>query len=340
MYTQSYRPKTFDDILGQDIVKKILKAVVKHPGRTPSKSFIFEGDFGIGKTVTARVFARALNKVDENIDIVGTRAYEELDSAVVGNVEFMRKIRDHMYTRDLKHEYRIYVFDEVQMASSASQSVLLRVIEDIKGRVFFIFCTTEKDKIIETLRSRSVELHFDPLEESDIKRGLVHIIQEEEIGFDEKIIDLIIRRSNGHYRNALIYLENYVLMGREGFLEYMIDSLYVLGSYFRGVFDGKEDISILDTIISKALVSYIMLDLEKFMYHFIRRGVFGQNKMYDSLGKNKVLAMFSFYVNNKGSVNSSNDLRSFLILLGRFFKRERIREDSRNDSRFTKREGH
>ena len=157
--------------LGHELVIKTLKCIVKNPSQSPH-SIILQGEFGTGKTTCSRILARALNcrnrksdgdacgecsvctcNIDESI------YYEEYDSAMVGSVDAIRNLRQSFYfNNDLG--WKIIVFDECHLMSKAAQSALLKVIEEVTDNIIFVFATTDIDKVLPTIRSRSLELRF------------------------------------------------------------------------------------------------------------------------------------------------------------------------------------
>lgn len=337
MYTQKYRPKGFKDIIGQDMAKRILKAIVSDPKRSPSKSIILEGSFGSGKTSLARVFGRELNSF-KGKDVSQTTWFNEMDSSVVGNVDFMRNFQDVLYMKGDSSYYRVYVFDEVQLASKQAQGALLKVIEEADADVFFIFCTTDIDQVKDTIRSRSIELHLDVLTDEEVRYGLEGVLAKEGVeDIPEDIMRMIIARSKGHYRDALIHLGVYVLLGGDEFRKYIVNTVPIIHSYFTSIFEGAENVDIIDSLVDNNVVNYIVDDLEYYVYRFLRKGALGGNKFYDAMGISKVYRMFSFYVSNRHNVSSDSDLKSLLLLMGRFFVHESKRSSQMQSTGFAKR---
>lgn len=180
MLTQEYRPKTFRDIEGQALPKKILKAIVKNPKDAP-RSLIFHGKYGTGKSSMARVFARALNcekpgveicmsctVCEEDIEI--SPYYREYDSAVMGSKSKLENIKDEFHY-SVSNGWRVINLEEIQVSSKKAQSVLLRTLEEITSDTFVVFCTTELDKVLDTIRSRSLEIEFKGVDKDYIKRN-------------------------------------------------------------------------------------------------------------------------------------------------------------------------
>ena len=229
MITQEARPKRFEEVAGQELVKDLLRAIVKNPQSAP-KSLILQGEYGTGKTTCARILARALNclyssKGDAcgecefcNTNIENTIYYEEVDSALIGHVSDIKDLRDTFYF-DKALGYKVIVLDEAQLMTPQAQSALLKVLEESITNIFFVLCTTHIDKILPTIRSRSLKLRFDLIKSEDIKNNLEKIIKNKQIDIKDDIIQLIVDRCQGHMRDAHMLLDEYLLLGEEQFIK-------------------------------------------------------------------------------------------------------------------------
>lgn len=216
-----------------------------------SHEFIAQGLIN-HNTTNARIFARALNCKNpkggepcgecsickENIE--STMFYDEYDSAIIGNVDTLRNLRDN-FTYSADTGYKIICLDEAHLISNVAQSALLKVLEETRGRIFFIICTTHIDKIIPTIRSRSLELRINLVPEINIIENLKQITEQENIQISDDILKLIAQRSGGHMRNAHMLLDQYILLGDE-FVEAVKPSrdmyLQLLINAIRGNKDG------------------------------------------------------------------------------------------------------
>lgn len=227
MLTQKYRPKTFDDICGQSLTIETLRAVSRHPEKSP-RVFIFHGSFGCGKTSSAQVLARALNCEDGAIskrpcglckvckdDLDFVPFYREFDCAEVGNVDKIRALKDEFFLDTSVCKYRVIVLDETQLVSRQGQSALLKTLEEMAGNFFVVFSTTDVDKIIPTIRSRSVELVFMKVSEDDIVGNLKKIVSAEKLEIKEETLRRIALHSRGHVRNAVMTLDKMLMIGNE-----------------------------------------------------------------------------------------------------------------------------
>ena len=240
MLSQELRPSTFEEMAGQDENKKILKAVIKSPEKAP-KCLIFAGAFGSGKTTSARILARALNNIkDKDYDLLSSQFYYEFDSTVIGNVETIRNLRDQFLV-SYGDYYRVIVFDETHMVSNAAQNALLKVLEEATGKVFFIMCTTEPNKLLPTIRSRSLELEFSTVPKEEIVKNLTTVSEQRSINLPDEIKLIIADRSAGHMRNAHMLLDKYLLLGEEDFKDSVRSSITLYCKYLVACYMNDKD---------------------------------------------------------------------------------------------------
>lgn len=284
MICQEYRPQTFSQVAGQTLIKDMLKAVVKNPINAP-KTLIMQGEYGTGKTTCARILSKALNCLNskngdacgecefckQNID--NSIFYEEFDSAMIGNVETIKSLRDTFYF-DKSLGWKVIVLDEAQLMTPQAQSALLKVLEDSISGIFFVMCTTNIDKILPTIRSRSLKLKFDLVKESDIIQNLNTIFENKQLEKDEDVISLIARRSNGHLRDAHILLDQYLLLGKESFMNSIRSSEDLYYKLILNAF--KHDINTCSTIINAMLnfpLSQLKQDFELIILNLIKGSI-------------------------------------------------------------------
>ena len=228
-------PKTFREVVGQELVKKCLLKICKEPEHAPH-IILLEGSFGLGKTIAAQIFARSINCPNKlsngdacgdpscpicGQDINDTIFYTEYDSAIVGNVDSIKELRNTFYF-GYTGGYKVIVLDEFQLCSKASQGALLKVFEQPDPNVFFIICTTDPDKLLPTIVSRSLVLCYNKVSSKDIEDYLLKIcnkyqdklqsLTEEELKEDLKLIAI---KSDGHIRNALMLLDKLFLLQKD-----------------------------------------------------------------------------------------------------------------------------
>lgn len=231
MLTQQSRPQTFKEVAGQELVKEVLKSIIRNPDKSP-RSIIIQGAYGTGKTTQARIFAKAVNcpnsKNQEpcnrpdcpvcSQDLDNSSFYTEYDSSIIGNVDTIKELRDTFYYNK-KGQYKVVVFDECHLASGKAQSALLKSIEEAPSGIFFIFATTHVNKILPTIRSRSLELQVTKVSVTDIVNNLRSVASKFNIEVDEQTLKIIAHKSNGHMRNAHMLLDLYSMLGKDKFIE-------------------------------------------------------------------------------------------------------------------------
>lgn len=217
LYRQ-YRPKTFDEVLGQDRVVNVLKNQVKN--NNFSHAYIFAGERGCGKTTCAKIFAKAINclhPVDgspclecENckaIDDESTIDIIEMDAASNRRIDDIRNLKDNVIYPPNKLKYKVYIIDEAHMITREAFNALLKIMEEPPSHLVFILATTEIDKIPNTILSRAQNFEFNKIEKSKIKEQISIILKDKDIEMENEAIDLIIRKAKGAMRDALSILD-------------------------------------------------------------------------------------------------------------------------------------
>lgn len=251
LLTQIARPRTIREVAGQDLAKQALLAMAKRPYDSP-RVLILHGTYGIGKTSLARAFARAVNckhQVDGDAcgkcdlcqaKIEDTPYYEEYDSSIIGNIEEIKRLRE-FFDYNSEDGYRIITIDEAHLLSRQAQSALLKVFEEVSSKVFFVLCTTEKDKLLQTIQSRSMDLRLSPIPDKAMKENLLKVAEDNNIEIEDSIIDLIVTRCEGHLRDAHLLLQNYTLLDKEDFLELVGTARKAYLGYYLYCYQGNMD---------------------------------------------------------------------------------------------------
>lgn len=240
MLSQELRPFDFSEMAGQEENIRILKAIINKPDQAP-KCIIFAGAFGSGKSTSARILARQLNNIkDRNFDLMNSQFYYEYDSTVIGNVETIKRLRDQ-FEISYGDYYRVIVFDECHAISNAAQNALLKVLEEAQGKIFFIMATTEPNKLLPTIRSRSLELEFRVVPRDSIIENLTQISERKNIPLSDEIKGLIADRSEGHMRNAHMIVDKYLLLGEKDFKESIQSAITWYCTFFIAIKQNKKN---------------------------------------------------------------------------------------------------
>jgi DNA polymerase-3 subunit gamma/tau len=221
VFARKYRPKTFDDVLGQDHVVRTLRNAIAQ--KRLAHAYLFVGPRGTGKTSTARILAKALNctdgpkadfdpEEDVCIEISEGRSLDvlEIDGASNNGVEQVRDLRESVRFAPARGQFKIFYIDEVHMLSNAAFNALLKTLEEPPPHVKFIFATTEANKILPTILSRCQRFDLRPIPTETIAQHLLHIATEEGIALEETAAWAIAKGADGGMRDAQSMLDQLV----------------------------------------------------------------------------------------------------------------------------------
>ena len=245
---RKYRPATFKSIVGQHALIRTLKNAVQ-TGRL-AHSYLFCGQRGVGKTTTARIFAKAINCEHLTADgepcneCESCRAFNEqrslniieMDAASNNSVDEIRSLTDQVLVPPIAGRYRVFIIDEVHMLSQAAFNAFLKTLEEPPSYVIFILATTEKQKILPTILSRCQKYDFQSITPSDIVEQLQYVADSEGYTTEAAGLNVIAQKSDGAMRDALSIFDQ-VAAASGGNITYqaVIDNLNILDYdyYFR-----------------------------------------------------------------------------------------------------------
>ena len=215
---RSYRPATFDEVVGQEPITTTLKNEMSRG--EPSHAYLFVGSRGTGKTTCAKLVAKAVNCLDlqegnpcnvclhcRGIEDGSLLDVSEIDAASNNRVDDIRLLRDEAVFTPGVANYRVYIIDEVHMLSTSAFNALLKTLEEPPAHVIFILATTEIHKLPATIISRCQRFDFQRIDSGIAALRLLEVARRESIELDEQAAQLIARLSDGSMRDALSLLD-------------------------------------------------------------------------------------------------------------------------------------
>jgi DNA polymerase III subunit gamma/tau len=338
---REWRPKTFDDVVGQKHITVTIKNQIRN-GRI-AHAYLLCGTRGTGKTSTAKILAKAVNCLNpkdgepcnecemcRKINAGTLIDVNELDAASNNGVDNIRNIIDDVQYPPSEAKYKVYIMDEVHMLSQGAVNAFLKTLEEPPANVIFILATTDPQKLPITILSRCQRFDFRRIKSSDIFERLQKIVKEQGVFADDKSLGLIARMSDGAMRDALSILDQAISMG-DGKVDYngLISML--------GLVSNENLLKLTDAIIDRNVESAMQI-IDEIV--FSGKDVFGFIK--EMTGHMRNLMMVKVSTNPDGILDMSEENIELVkeqakrIRIEEIMRDIRILEDAQEGSKWAK----
>jgi DNA polymerase-3 subunit gamma/tau len=250
---RKYRPATFAEVVGQEHVTEPLSTALS--AHRINHAYLFSGPRGCGKTSSARILARSLNceqgptptpcgVCDSCVALApnggGSVDVTELDAASHGGVDDTRELRDRAFDAPAQSRYRIFIIDEAHMVTTAGFNALLKIVEEPPEHLIFVFATTEPEKVLPTIRSRTHHYPFRLLAPRTMRSLIEKICASEDVEIDDAVFPLVIRAGGGSPRDTLSVLDQLLAGAHDNHVHYQ-RALALLGATDVALIDDAVD---------------------------------------------------------------------------------------------------
>jgi DNA polymerase-3 subunit gamma/tau len=219
-----FRPQSFGEVVGQEQISQALRNAIS-AGRV-AHAYLFTGARGVGKTSTARILAKSLNcpsakdgdpcnecEICQSISVGSDVDVLEIDGASNRGIDEIRTLRANVNVKPMRCRYKIYIIDEVHMLTKEAFNALLKTLEEPPANVKFIFCTTEPQKVPDTILSRCQRFDFGTIATATIKQRLAEIAQAEGVEVAPAALELVARRAAGSMRDSQSLFDQLLAFG-------------------------------------------------------------------------------------------------------------------------------
>lgn len=314
---KKYRPKFFKDVVGHQKKIEILKGYIKKG--SVSSLFLFSGVRGIGKTTLARLFAKGLNCKNFVDDVCGvcdscisidkgeSFSIIEIDGASNRGIDDMKRLRELAQFKGMDR-YKVFIIDEAGMLTKEAWNAGLKLLEEAPKGVVFMLATTEKEKIIDTILSRAIEIELLPLTSTLIRNRLKQIIELEKFKVSDLVVDKIVENSKGIMRDAINSLESVAVLDKDVTLDDLKEIKGELGIEEKN-FRFK---------VCKAFVGFKMNDILEIVTYISEKGISLKDLikiLYDGIVGSYLYKKLGFYPQYiEGIEVSEKDCQLFLDL--------------------------
>ena len=215
---RKYRPSSLEELVGQADAVQLIREQIKNGNL--SHAYLFSGPRGVGKTSLARIIATTIG-CDPVFDIT------EIDAASHNKVDDVRELNDSVnFIASSPGKKRVFILDEVHMLSNAASNAFLKTLEEPPEHVIFILATTEPERVIETIRSRTTQIAFKRIKNADIITSLEKISKAEKINLSKDVLEYIANQSDGSLRDAInLFEQTFSTFGNKATMEQLYSIL-------------------------------------------------------------------------------------------------------------------
>jgi len=335
---RKYRPKKFSEVVGQNIVTKVLKNAVEI-GKIGNDitALLFSGQRGTGKTTLARIVAKSLNcekgitpepcnicencisiSEGKNMDVL------EIDGASNRGIDEIRILRENVKLVPVKSRYKVVIIDEVHMLTSEAFNALLKTLEEPPQNVVFIFATTEKQRVPDTIISRTLSFELTPIKKEEIVKRLKEIANIEKINIEDRAIERIAQSCEGSLRDAITLLEKAYIYNPEmvtlkdvnEIIGYVEEEIYrdIWNEIIKGNFKGA--ISYVNKVFEMGIqeINFIR-GFQEYLNNFLKEHIFEGKSLPSNLKEIDVIRMIKILLDAEGILRWVSNSRIYIEFL-------------------------
>lgn len=219
-----FRPQTFSEVVGQERIAQTLRNAILE--NRVAHAYLFTGARGVGKTSMARIFAKALNcpntkdgvpcnecEICRGISAGNDVDVSEIDGASNRGIDDIRSLRANVNVRSMRSKHKVYIIDEVHMLTKEAFNALLKTLEEPPPLVKFVFCTTEPNKVPDTILSRCQRFDFGTISTDNIEIRLSQLAEAEGFTVEQEALELVARRAAGSMRDSQSLFDQLLAFG-------------------------------------------------------------------------------------------------------------------------------